>query len=342
MATSISLDRIVDNPFQSRTTYDRESIQSLAEEMKAEGVWGTVLQGRRTKTGTVELVFGHRRLRALRVLNVKTVPIEIVDLTDAQMALRSLEENLQREGLTDLEKADAVKKAVEIARKELRAAGQKESQAETEVAQRLGLSRAWVNDLCRISSGMPDKIRGHIGAGHLTGQTALRAKDWGGDAYAKTLAQQGKQAATTGDVPKPTHMTVQAMKKVVNAAPEPVRERLKDAIIAGEITTPAEAEQKARRLAAERTKREKPLPADLNTAIVGWTRRYRDWADQLKKELIPYLAYIEYVPASLVKPFQAAQGAFLETAQEAMFVEPKPAEPKVVKGQVIKPKALKA
>ena len=39
MATQIPLDQIVDNPFQSRSTYDRENIQSLADEMEAEGFW---------------------------------------------------------------------------------------------------------------------------------------------------------------------------------------------------------------------------------------------------------------------------------------------------------------
>jgi len=98
MHKDVPLTEIIDNPFQPRTTFDRESIHSLAEEIQAEGFWNGTLQGRRTKTGKVELVFGHRRLRALRHLKVPSVKIELLDLTDAQMALRSLEENLQREG----------------------------------------------------------------------------------------------------------------------------------------------------------------------------------------------------------------------------------------------------
>src|SRR4051812_20415223 len=110
MATDIPLNDIVDNPFQPRTSFDPAALQSLAKEMEAEGFWRGSLQGRR-KDGKVELVFGHRRLRALRLLNTPSVSVEILSLTDAQMALRSLEENMQREGLTDLEKADAVKRA---------------------------------------------------------------------------------------------------------------------------------------------------------------------------------------------------------------------------------------
>jgi ParB/RepB/Spo0J family partition protein len=256
MATQkIPLNQIIDNPFQPRTSFDPETLRSLADEIKAEGFWAGNLQGRRTKNGKVELVFGHRRLRALKMLKTEAVPIEIVDLTDAQMALRSLEENLQREGLGDLEKADAVKRAVEIARDELRAAGKNESHALGQVAQRLGFHESWVRALFKISASMEAKMREPIEAGYITAKTALAAKDWGGDAYMKTLARQGKEAANTGEVPKPTHMTVSAMAKAVKKAPAPVQEKLKEAIIEGKVTTPAEAEQKGRRLAAEHTKR---------------------------------------------------------------------------------------
>ena len=315
MATKqIPLDEIVDNPFQPRKEFDRETLRSLADEMKAEGFWSGSLQGRRTKNGKVELVFGHRRLRALKMLHTETVPIEIVDLTDAQMALRSLEENLQREGLTDLEKADAVKRAVEIAEEELREAGKSESHARQQVANRLGLSLQWVSALCKISSSMLEENRKPIQANYMTAQTALEAKEWGGNEYVRTLARQGKEAVTTGEVPKPTHMTVKAMRKVVKEAPEAVQEKLKAAIIEGEVTTPVEAEQKGRRLAAERAKRNKLPPPDLTDVLVGWTHRLKDWTKQVK-EIAPYLEYIEEVPAGVAKPFQAALREFVATAQ---------------------------
>src|SRR5262245_25535312 len=99
----VPLSDIVPNPFQSRSTFDEADVRSLADEIQAEGLWNTVFQARRNGHGKFELVYGHRRMAALRLLKYKTVPIEVVDLTDAQMALRSLEENLQRQGLTDLE-----------------------------------------------------------------------------------------------------------------------------------------------------------------------------------------------------------------------------------------------
>jgi ParB/RepB/Spo0J family partition protein len=314
----IPIDQIRDNPFQPRTEFDRAALASLADEMKAGGVWSGALQARPGKNGHWQLVFGHRRLRALKLLHAKTVTVEIVDLTDAQMALRSLEENLQREGLTDLEKADGVKAAVELAQNDLRAAGKNESHAAQQVADRLGLSYEWVRTLSQISTTMVGKNRAPIEAGYITAKTAFQAKTWGGDAYMNTLARQGKAAAAGEGVPKPTHMTVQAMRKVVEEAPEGVREKLKAAIVEGEVTTPAEAAQKGRRLAAERTKRNKLPPSDLRIVIVDWTHRLEDWDRQLK-DAIPYMDYVDEVPA-IATAFRAALTRFIGTAQRVLDV----------------------
>lgn len=317
MATHVPIDDILDNPFQPRQAFEAAGVQSLADEIKAEGFWNGTLQGRRNGNGKIELVFGHRRLRALRLNREPSVSVEILKLTDAQMALRALEENLQREGLTDLEKADAVKKAVEIARAQRRKDGKPEQGAVQEVADRLGLDQGWVSTLCRISMSMDIKDRKHIEAGHITGKTALAAKEWGGEGYVATLARQGKAAAKgDSDVPKPTHMTVAAMKKVVAAAPEPIREKLKAAIVDGEVSTPTEAAQKGRRLASERARRNKLPPPDLKAVICDWTDRIKDLEKQMR-EVQPYMDYVEEVPV-IAERFRTALKQLIETARKLL------------------------
>ena len=316
MYKDVPLSEIVDNPFQPRTTFDEATVRSLAEEIKAEGFWNGTLQGRRNARGRIELVFGHRRLRALKLLKVPSARIEILDLTDAQMALRSLEENLQREGLTDIEKADAVKKAVEIERNDRKARREPERGAVQVVAARLGLSKEWVSELCEISSAMADKDRTAIEAGHVTAKTAHAAKKWGGSAYVSTVAKQGKQAAKDGSVPKPTHMTVAAMKKAVEAAPEPVRETLKEKIVTGAIATPGEAVAAARRMASTHVRREKEPPPDLRAVIVTWTHRLNDWEKQMR-EVVPYMEYVEGVPA-VARDFRKALDKLIATAKDLL------------------------
>ena len=174
----------------------------------------------------------------------------------------------------------------------------------------------WVFTLCKISSSMDEKIRVPVEAGYITAKTALAAKEFGGDAYVKTLAKQGKEAATTGDVPKPTHMTVAAMAKAVKQAPEPIREKLTALIVEGELATPAAVEQKARRLAAERTKRNKQPPADLKVVIVGWTHRLNDWEKEMR-DVAPYMDYVEEVP-KIAADFRAALTRLIDTAKKLL------------------------
>lgn len=309
MTKNIPLSEIVDNPFQPRTEFDKESLRSLADEIKAEGFWGVSLQGRR-KNGHIELVFGHRRLRALKMLKAPSVPIEIVDLTDADMALRSLEENLQREGLADLDKADAVKKAVEITEAELRAANKNESHAKTLIAQRLGLSVAWVHELCEISSGIPEEKRAPVRAGLLSAVTAHRARKWGGDAYVKTLTRQAKEGS------KPSQTTVDRMRAAVSKVPEPVREKVKEEVITGKLTEPKQVEPRARVLSAQHTRRQKEPPPDLKEVIVSWTHRLKDWEKEMR-DVEPYMSYVEEVPA-IAERFRDALKQLMKTAEKLL------------------------
>jgi len=315
MQKDVALSDIVPNPFQPRQQFDPAAIKSLADEIEAEGFWQTSLQGRRNARGKVELVAGHRRLRALRLLKTASVKIEILDLTDAQMALRALEENLQREGLSDLEKADAVRRAVEIERDMRKAAGQPERGAIEVVAKRLGLADTWVSKLCNISRGMPRKVREVVESGAMTAQTAFEAQEFGGEAYVKTLAKQSK-ASADGSVGKPTHMTVKAMKSAVAKAPARVQAQLKEDIVSGKIERPDEVEMRARRLESVQVRKSKEPPPDLKVVIDEWTDELTEWNAKLKT-VLPYMDYIDELPP-LAKRFRKALEDFVETAKEVL------------------------
>jgi ParB family transcriptional regulator, chromosome partitioning protein len=320
-AIDVPLSEIVDNPFQPRSSFDQATLKSLAAEIETEGFWNGCLQGRRTAKGKIELVYGHRRLRALRLNKVPSVRVEVLKLTDTQMALRSLTENLQREGLTDLEKADAVTRSVEVMRQTLiKDEKLSEAKATTQavdlIAKRLGLSRTWVYTLGQFST-MVEKTRAVVESGAITAKTASAAEQWGGSEYVRTLARQGKEAAQKGSkIAKPTHMTVAAMKRVVREARESVQDKLKEAIWSGEVITPREAEDKARRLASAQTRRQKDPPPDLKAVIIGWTHRIKDWEKQMR-EVEPYMDYVEQV-SDIAEEFRAALTRFIATAQKLL------------------------
>src|SRR5215471_13210594 len=100
MIRTVKIKDIRPNPFQSRKAMDADATKSLAEEIARIGLWTGALRGRQ-HDGHVELCFGHRRLEAVKLLGWKEVDVDLVRLTDEEMALQALIENLQREGLTD-------------------------------------------------------------------------------------------------------------------------------------------------------------------------------------------------------------------------------------------------
>lgn len=314
MHKEVPLTDIIDNPFQPRSTFDPATIRSLADEIKAEGFWNGTLQGRRNARGQVELVFGHRRLRALKLLAVPTARIELLDLTDSQMALRALEENLQREGLTDFEKADAVRHAVELEKQRRKENGESERGAMESVAKRLGLAQPWISKLCEISISIDIDERRVIG-GTITAKVANEAKKWGGKRYVRTLVRQAKDAKKDGaKIQKPTEHTVAAMKRAVAAAPANIRPKLEEKVFAGKLTTPDKVQQAARSMAAGQVRREKQPPPDLKEVIVGWTHDLEDWEKKLR-QVLPYMDYVDEAPR-IAGRFRTALERLIGTATE--------------------------
>src|SRR5215831_3908094 len=113
MKVVVPIKDILPNPYQARKKMDRESIRNLAEEIRASGLWPGSLRGR-MKGSHVELCYGHRRLAALKHLGWDKVEVEVDELSDEEMALQGLAENFQREGLSDIEKAQGLHTMVQL------------------------------------------------------------------------------------------------------------------------------------------------------------------------------------------------------------------------------------
>ena len=97
----VLLSSIRENPFNSRINYDNEEIESLAHSMKLNGLL-TPIKLRR-KGERYEVVFGHRRFRAAKILGWESIRAEIEDYADQQMLQMSLIENFERKKISDYE-----------------------------------------------------------------------------------------------------------------------------------------------------------------------------------------------------------------------------------------------
>lgn len=98
-----SIDEIVANDYQPRKTFHDETIEELAQSIRANGLIQPLIV-RKSSTGKgYQLIAGERRLRAAKTAGLKAVPIVIRRTTDKEALELALIENIQREELNCLE-----------------------------------------------------------------------------------------------------------------------------------------------------------------------------------------------------------------------------------------------
>jgi ParB family chromosome partitioning protein len=104
---TIPLEKITSTQSQPRRYFEPQSMQSLVESIRNEGILQPLLV-RPTEGELFELVFGERRCRAALSAGLTSVPAIVRDLSDEQALQYALIENLQREDLTAIEETDAI------------------------------------------------------------------------------------------------------------------------------------------------------------------------------------------------------------------------------------------
>ncbi|NWJ47983.1 MAG: ParB/RepB/Spo0J family partition protein [Chloroflexi bacterium] len=107
----ISLDRLHDNPFQelARPIIDETALQELVNSIRQNGFYGALLARQKRGAGDeYELAYGHRRREAARRAGLATLPVKVIELSDAQMARIMASENFSREDLTPLGEANII------------------------------------------------------------------------------------------------------------------------------------------------------------------------------------------------------------------------------------------
>ena len=106
----IPVDKIRQNPYQPRRTFDAGSEKELAASIQEHGLLQPIVVRRLTDSGEhlYELVSGERRLRAFRSLGKNTIPAIVRTVNDTEMRAVALIENLQRENLNTYESIKSI------------------------------------------------------------------------------------------------------------------------------------------------------------------------------------------------------------------------------------------
>jgi len=107
----VSIEKIVANPWQPRTHFDRDKLDELAQSIKQHGILQPLVVA---KAGNAyQLIAGERRLKAAQILNLQEVPVIIREATDRDKLELSIVENIQRRDLNPLETANSYQRLME-------------------------------------------------------------------------------------------------------------------------------------------------------------------------------------------------------------------------------------
>ncbi len=101
----VDIELIDTNPFQPRKQWKKEEIASLARSIASQGILQPLVI--RRIRGRYQLIAGERRLRAAHEARLKKVPVVVREADDQQMLALALVENIQRQDLGPVEKAEA-------------------------------------------------------------------------------------------------------------------------------------------------------------------------------------------------------------------------------------------
>jgi len=202
----IPLSLIDPNPSQPRTSIRPEALEQLAISIQESGVIQPILL-RPIAGGRFQIIAGERRFRAAQKLQMATIPAVVRDVADERVLELALVENIQREELTPIEEAQALRKLQD----EL-------SLTQEGLAAKVGKDRATVANtirLLRLPAEVREELqRGALSAGHA--RALLAVED---PALVKELA---RQTIRQGLSVRQVETRVQALKKTKVSTPRKV------------------------------------------------------------------------------------------------------------------------
>jgi len=142
------------NPLQPRGIISPDSLQELVDSIREQGILEPIVVAK-TPAG-YQIVAGERRWRAAKVLGLLKVPVVIRETTPQGMLEMSIVENVQREDLNPIERAQAYRRLIE-----------EFGLGTNEVARKLGKSAPTISNTIRLLS-LPDAIKDALVAGVIT------------------------------------------------------------------------------------------------------------------------------------------------------------------------------
>ncbi len=165
----VPVELIQRGKYQPRRDMHPDSLEELAESIKAQGVMQPIVI-RPISADKYEIIAGERRWRATQIAGLESIPAVIRDVPDEAAIAMALIENIQREDLNPMEESIALKRL------------QDEFQlTHQQVAEAVGKSRTAVTNLLRLMA-LDDEVKkllehGDLEMGHARAVLSLEPLD---------------------------------------------------------------------------------------------------------------------------------------------------------------------
>ncbi len=223
----ISIEKLKAGAYQPRTTFEKETLQELAQSIKQNGILQPIIV-RKTNEDKFEIIAGERRWRAAQLAGLHELPAIIRTFTDKEALELAIIENVQREDLNPIEEAQGYARLVN-----------EFNLSQQQVAERVGKERATVANLLRILI-LPSSIKEQIESGMLSlghakvllslsssdqqsemGKRAI-AEKWSVRKLEKAIAEQAK----AGNKTQKTDVDIDVSKRLILGLSEELQKSL--------------------------------------------------------------------------------------------------------------------
>jgi ParB family chromosome partitioning protein len=147
---NVPVEHLRRGQYQPRIDMRQDSLEELAESIKAQGVVQPIVARPISKAGgsqRYEIIAGERRWRAAQMAGLAEIPAVIRDVPDEDAIAMGLIENIQRENLNPLEEARALDRLI-----------REFDLTHAEAAKAVGRSRASVSNLLRLQD-LSEKVK---------------------------------------------------------------------------------------------------------------------------------------------------------------------------------------
>ncbi|MDE1155330.1 MAG: ParB/RepB/Spo0J family partition protein [Acidobacteriaceae bacterium] len=157
---NVSLSLLNESTTNPRRTFEERALQELAESIRTQGVLSPLLVRPVTENG-FEIIAGARRYRAAQMAEVPTVPVRIINLSDAEAVEMSIVENLQRKDVHPMEEAQGFRALLDL---------EEPKYSIEQISARVGKNPAFIAARLKLTDLVPSAVEAFyadtIGVGH--------------------------------------------------------------------------------------------------------------------------------------------------------------------------------